>query len=391
MSMTYEDGAYGDALEELTRLGGLTKDRPWLLRYAVFRFGAQARADLYREVAVYLDREVRLPEALATLYAIETGGEEDGDLVRIGATKLSALGILIPYWLHAMRQSGHDWYEVLAEMVPSREAQMIGAIGEAGMTGDALRKLALSIRRLNEARTKIRNALLPVAFMLLVIAGALYAASVSLLPDLFKALPNMQLRGEAASLKEAADFIRDWGLLTCGGAVLFIAAVWWSLDNLTGRVRIVLDRIPALPWALHRQWTGASWLEAMALLIGAERKIPEALQLLRVNASPYVAERLDALLVQDDARLGAALARTGFGWPDDRTIRAMRVYMSGNRPQDGLAALAADQQQDLSDRMLAAAGIATYAGASLIGCLVGWLLWASWDLYKSAVPGLGPL
>lgn len=376
-----------DILEELTRRGGTTG--PASLTYALFRFGARARADLYRDVAVYIDRQVRLPEALATLYAIETGGDEEGDALELGAPSLSPLGILIPYWLHAMRQGGRDWYEALGDALPAREAQMMQAIGSAGVTGAALRRLAASIVRMREAKSGIRNALLPVALILLVIAGALYAASVSLLPDLFKAMPHMRLGGEAAHLKATADFIRDWGLPTAGAAALFAGWVWWSLDHLTGRARVVLDRIPGLPWALYRQWTGATWLEAMSLLIGAQMPIPEALLLLRQSASPYVAERLDALLIQDDARLGAALARTGFDWPDRRTIRAMRVYMSGANPQDGLADLAADQQQAMSARLLAGASVATYAGTAVIGILLGWLLFASWDLYKAAVPGLG--
>ncbi len=388
MSAMQGDG-YADVLEELTRRGGHTHS--WAIAYALWRFGPRVRADLYCEVAVYIDRQVRLPEALATLYAIETGGDEDGDVVDVGSPSLSPLGILIPYWLHAMRQSGRDWYEVLAGDLPPREAQMISAIGRAGITGKALRSLAGSICRLQDAKTAMRNAVLPMALILAVVVYALYAASVSLLPDLFKAMPGMRLHGSAADLKAVADYIRDWGIVT-GVAVLgFAGWVWWSLDNLTGRVRRFLDRIPGLPWALHRQWTGASWLEAMSLLIGAEISIPEALTLLREQASPYVAERLDALLVQDDVRLGAALARTGFGWPDVRTIRAMRVYMSGTDPQEGLASLAADQQRNLSARMLAAASILTYGGTALIGLLLGWLLFASWDLYQSAVPGLGGL
>lgn len=385
---TQEDSVQ-DAVEELTTRGAIR--RPWAMSIALSFFSVDQRADFYKELAVLVDRQVRLPEALATLYAVETGGQAEADGIQIGRPTASPLGVLIPKWLHDVKVTGRAWDETLADGLPAREGQMLRAFYRAGLTGDHLRHMALSIQRVQDWRRQMRNSLIPIGIAAVAMILAIYGGSLFLLPDLFRAMPGIRLHGAAADLKAMCDIVAAYGHFGLVAFVLLATGVWWSLDHLTGPLRRWLDRIPLLPWALYRQWTGANWLESMSVLIGAETQVPEALDLLCRDASPYVAERLHAVLAQDDARLGLALSRTGFEWPDTRIIRAMRIYLSGDRPHEGLAALSEEQLERLSARMLAAAGIISYGGTLVIGLFMGWTLYASFDLYQSVMSGLGGL
>jgi len=354
-----------DDAEGFAELGGRLP--AWLARAL---FGDRERLDFYDIFATYLDRAVRQPEALAEIRAIELEGR--GPIGQF----LSPLGAAVPHWLFRVLDRGEPFGRVLADWLPADEAMILAALAESGLTGAGVRDLArLSARR--SAWTKaLRRALGPLLGALAMFVAGFWYLSTSLFPSLFAALPRgVTLDGAAAELKFAADLFAVSGPYLLLSVMLLPIAIARLLPVWTGRLRVLAEGLPLL--GLYRSWTGLGFLLSLSALLKAGVSLREALGTLEQRSSPYVAERLRAVLDRDDAYLGEALAASGFGWPDARTIKLIRHFILSDRPGDALAQLAetATERLDASLKRLSTA--ISYAVQIALFAVIFWFLEAT--------------
>lgn len=97
--------------------------------------------------------------------------------------------------------------------------------------------------------------------------------------------------------------------------------VWFSLRRATGHFRVILERFP--PWSIYRDVQGYVWITAFLSLVLAKVPDKEALRIQAVGASPWLKERLDAILTNltiNGLTFPDSLLATGFEFPSPRII-----------------------------------------------------------------------
>ena len=358
----------GDDEEVLALLGGLLPR--WQIVLAKMMFSGRERLDFYDVFATYLDRSVRQPQALAEIRAIEI----EGRALFVHWTR--PLATAIPCWLFRILDCGENFGAVMADWLPHDEAMIFAAMAESGLTGQGLRDLARLSARQTAWRKSLRRALFPLfGASALFVAGFSYL-SRSLFPTLFLSLPaGVQLEGAAATLKTTSDFFAAFGPYLLAAIILVPLGIARLLPVWTGTARKIADELPL--FGLYKTWTGLGFLISLSALLKAGISLREALAMLEERSPPYTAERLRAVLARDDAYLGEALAASGYGWPDPRTIKLIRHFIVSDRPGEALAQLAETSTERLDASLKQLSTAISYAVQIAVFAVIFWFLEAT--------------
>ncbi len=354
--------------EALALLGGQLPR--WQIALAMLMFGGRERLDFYDIFATYLDRSVRQPAALAEIRAIETEG-------RSGFMIWSRpLAVAVPSWLNRILDRGERFGSVMADWLPHDEAMIFAALAESGLSGQGLRDLARLSARQTAWKTSLRRALLPLFGASALFVTGFWYLSTSLFPTLFAALPRgIDVDGAAGDLKAASDFFAAFGPYLLGAITVLPLAIARALPVWTGRWRRLADALPL--FRVYKSWTGLGFLLSLSALLKAGVSLREALEMLERRSPPYMAERLRAVLVRDDAYLGEALAASGYGWPDPRTIKLIRHFILSDRPGEALAQLAEASTERLDASLKQLATAISYAVQIAVFAVIFWFLEAT--------------
>jgi type II secretory pathway component PulF len=250
---------------------------------------------------------------------------------------------------------------------------IFAAMAEAGLTGDGLRDLARLSERQTAWKKSLRHALMPLVGASAMFTGGFWYLSTSLFPMLFTALPQgVRIDGPAESLKETSDFFAIFGPYLLGCVALLPLGISRLLPVWTGPVRKLIDELPL--FSLYKAWTGLGFLLSLSALLKAGVSLRDALEMLVRRSPPYIAERLQAVMDRDDAYLGEALAQSGYGWPDPRTIKLIRHFIVSDRPGDALAQLAEASTGRLDARLKSLATAIGYGVQIAVFAVIFWFL-----------------
>lgn len=216
-------------------------------------------------------------------------------------------GRLSRHWAAAYQEEGGDLGEAWRGTLPPAECQLISCVQEEG--GDlaaALRDLAGAVRLAGQAWLAVVSAA-AAGLVAAAVAFALLCAipyfSVPRLLAVFQMVPPEdygRLTRNLFRLARALDqWLLLWLVLSLGAAVLSL----WSLPNLTGGLRSVLDRW--LLWRLYRDFQAIRFLCLLSVLVrqrgAADTRLRRALSVQARGAPPWMHARLQAMLEHVDA------------------------------------------------------------------------------------------
>ncbi len=322
------------------------RHRNWTLTVNRWRFGPRARIDFYVNLAFALERGMMIRDALEALLTMER------DLPR--GLFGRPLGLILPHWL-ARTARGVTLANAVRDWVGPHEVVAFAATARIGISAGQLRNLAADTDQLHRLARTMRKAMTPLLMTLALIWGCFAASHLYMFP-VFESMAQrggepIRWIGLAGWLHGASAAMTLYGgpallaALTLGVPAAILLARRW-----TGRSRILVERlVPGLN--IYRRLTGITWLLAMAALLDSGRTPAAALEALRPATSPYLRERIDAVLSRPDLTLGDALLATRFDWPDIRIIHRIRLCLSGVRPAREFRALAAFEFERMDESL----------------------------------------
>lgn len=226
-------------------------------------------------------------------------------------------------WLYEQMQSRFNtsgtFTKTIAPYVPDIDLILIAAGEAEGNIAKTLRAAA----DLNEKGAKmkglIRKAVSYPVFLFLVLVAAICWFGMSLFPTFADFYEVSLWPPLSRSVYAFSRFVLDyyWLILTIFAAA--IVAIAWSFRNLTGSIRIRLDKIP--PWSLYRLSQGGAWLLSVTSMVEAGISNAKALETIQENVkgNRWLKERTEAVrinLSQKSRNMGEALS-TKFMFPDE--------------------------------------------------------------------------
>ena len=357
------DQTSGNELAEILSIKGM-QIPTWKRRLAKLALSADTRADLYENLGILTETKAAFPEALAECWKATT---------RRGKRLNHPVAVAIPVWLHSMLGEGLTGPDAMRGWIPDAEAQILGAFQQRGLDARAFYDVADLARKQAAWTRKAAFASLPVLAAIAIIVGITYAASIWFFPKLFASLPTLRLTGQILVAKHLSDFMTAYGPAVLAALFVAPAVMLALLPRLTGPVRRALDGwLP--PFTTYRAWAGTTWLASLAALLDASQDVHTALNHQLKGATPYLAERLRAVLARDDLPLGEALEAAGFDWPDGTTVSNVTIAMRSPNPGRALKAIVDRRITVLSERMNRNAEFLAMFGTITIGCFLIWLV-----------------
>ncbi len=225
--------------------------------------------------------------------------------------------------------AGHRLDTALGGYIPPTEAMLIGS----GLSGGNLVQALELCTNIIEARRKIVGSVVqalsyPILLALLFLV-LLFVLSRHVVPQLAGISDPSGWQGGAGALYRVASFVDSTaGVVTLAGIGMLAVLSVATLPIWTGRVRVVLDRVP--PWSFYRLIIGTLWLFTLATLLQAGMQLTHALDdmLSRTGSDRWLRERLLAMRSQLNIGndLGGALENIGFDFPDRELVDDIRVY-----------------------------------------------------------------
>ena len=360
-------GVDGHLIDDLAELGAQMPK--WRIVVARALLSASIRGDFYEQLGILLDATAGEAESLAEIWMIIT---RKGRRASFIFSLFNPLIVAIPVWLYGMIGEGLELDRALRPWLPRMEGQTLTSYYRRGLKGELLYEQAKDARTEAEWTGKVIAGALPLASAALIVLLMGYLAATQFFPGILRSIPRSRLTGQILAAKEMSDFLLQYGQAVLCGIGLLPVLVPWSFPRWTGRIRTFFDHA-IWPYTMYRKYTSVKWLRALAAQVDAGEDDHKAVESMLDHATPYLRERLEAVVVRDELSLGDALAESGYEWPDSATIANITIALRSGQPGPVLKGIADRRMKLLSGQMDRAADAASMAGTLVVGLFIIWI------------------
>lgn len=288
----------------------------WIYRHT---FSTRDRLSLYEDLAFLLDNNHSLEVALINM--------------RDCATDFGKQRSPSSVWLNDCLKSirnGQSLDVALADWIPPQEVAIIHTGVMNGRVTDALRRTMTVVQSIEEMKSSVFGTLGYPLLLMTAIIGIMVLISKHFIPQLANIIPRETWEGSIWWLSTLSDSVVNYGVVLSLLVALAGVLITWSLQNLTGKVRLWLDFL--LPWSLYKDFQGVAFLFNISALLQANVKTLDALDILSRNASPWLIERLNATrrLLRQGQHLGLALRNSGYQFPSKDCVNKLVLLTDGD-------------------------------------------------------------
>jgi type II secretory pathway component PulF len=286
------------------------KNSLWFRLNALIFFNWTARSTLYQMLAIRL--KIHIPETqILRMFAAQSARKKQKVIPRI-------IDDIIYHLNH-----GEMLVDAFRPYVPDDEYMLMYAGAKAGTLPDALQLLCEAKGRTSAMVQASMKAITQPLMYLVIIYAFLRILGTQILPSLVSGpMASKHPSSSQQILVFASNLATGWyAPISLGILLLLAAAIWFSLRRVTGHGRVILERFP--PWSIYRDVQGYVWITAFLALVLAQVPDKEALRIQASAASPWLKERLEAILTNltvNGLTFPDALLSTGFEFPSPRII-----------------------------------------------------------------------
>ena len=291
--------------------------QPTLRFWARLTFTSKLRSRFYRKLAALIDNGIKLSDAIKTLQARAAKRGETETMAII----LSDVQITL--------ERGDGLATALRSWTDPLECMGIAAGEDSGKIVDALYQAAESLGYKKEIIVAVFKAIIYPVILGFFTVAFLYFIGDWYVPSLSSIVNPDQFTGIAASVISLSNFVLSiWFWLLLILLVWIISTILALMPQAFGndRFRVKLDNIP--PWSIYRLIVGSNFLVALSNLLKAGVQLKIALQNCKKYANPYLAIRLEKLLIElsNGKNFGEAFDSTEYQFPDRDIIDDLITY-----------------------------------------------------------------
>ena len=344
----------------------------------MFRFDTDKRMNLYRKIASLLRNDFTLMNALERCWQIES---------RDGVKKDEPFAIVIRAWQKNL-EKGMTFADAVHKWVPQNETLML-SVGDVTKLSLALENLVKTSVGVQKIKKSLFDALVYPSFLFVITFIIIIMVGLYLVPPLSEVGGgNIVWRGTAASLVMVAKFSKYYWLYAVIILIFVVLFIWWSLSNMTSRIRILFDKLP--PWNMYKMSMSVSWMMSLAAIVASGSTLPDALKMLSDSGNPYLRRILEAVqrFIENGDNLGRALRNTGRHFPNDEIIGDLEVYADMNEFDKNLMQIANDFMESSERRVKSISSVLNSVGILLVSFVIAWVVFGTFDMQEQITASL---
>ena len=336
------------------------------------------RLKIYYKLAALLRNRFTLMDALDRIWMIESKDGKNPD---------EPMAIAVAWWLREL-EKGLPFSSAIEGWAPMREKLML-SVGDVSK----LEKALLNVIKVSEGSNRIIQPLMSaltypmmmIALSMVIIVGV----GIYMVPPLLEFAKNAQWTGSAKTLVAVSKFVEVYWWTFPIGLIGAGAAIYISFSQLTGPVRVAFDKCP--PWSLYRMFTGVSWLMSLAALVESGSPIAKSMQSLRLNANPYLRERIDRALMfmKNGDNLGTALKKSNMHFPEDELIGDLEIYSELDNFESALNGVATEYLESSILNIQKQSGVLNSVALMIVSLIIAWVLLGVFDMQNQVQSAMG--
>lgn len=345
----------------------------------VFRLNTEKRMAICRKLASLLRNDFTLIDALERLEMVES---------KNGKKPNEPFAIVMRQWQMNLER-GMTFSEATRGWVPQNETLLVTS-GNLSNLVVALENVGRVVDGMQRIRRAMTSAIAYPMFLLALTFGIIIMVGIYLVPPLRDVAGNdVVWRGTARSLVWLSEFsIKYWYFFLVGFAS-FVAIIWVSLANWSGRLRALFDKLP--PWNVYKIQVSVGWLMSLAAMVNAGVTIPDAMRMLADSANRYLRAILDMALhfIANGDNLGVALSKTNRDFPDSEIAGDLTIYADMNGFDENLTSVANDYLNESVRKMEKVSNTLNSLGILLISGIIAWVVLGTFQMQDQITAMLG--
>ena len=349
----------------------------WYARF-VFRLNTEKRIALLRKLASLLRNDFTLMNALGRLEMIESNN---------GKNPNEPFAIVMRQWQKNLER-GMSFSDTTRGWLKDEETLLVTS-GNISNLVIALENTVRVVESEGRIRRAVRNAVAYPLFLLVLTFGIVVMVGIYLVPPLIEVAGNdVVWRGTARGLIAMSDFtVRYWYVFTLG-FMLAVFVIALSLNNWSGRLRAVFDKLP--PWNIYKIHISVGWLMSLSSMISAGITMPDALRMLADNASRYLRSILEEVLhyIANGDNLGVALSRSERDFPNKEIIGDLMIYADMVDFDKNMTSVANDYLDDSVRRMESISNVLNSIGIMLVSAIIAWVVLGTFQMQDQITAAL---
>lgn len=325
------------------------------------RLNGDERKMVYTHLAMLMRNGLSQQEALARLVAVY--GREGK---RPGAIK----AVVCRECLEGLSASD-TVADTLSDWVPYDEHSTIAASANAdGGFQQGLTRAKELVERKQRMSAVLRKKLSEPLVQALALLGLMFYLAHNALPQILKMTSKDQWGFSAYAMDFIANYVGNYGIVWLCILIALSIFTLWSINNLTGRFRLILESVP--PWSIVRRLRGSAFLYNFGMLQSSGVMGMTILKGFLEYSNPYMTERINGAIVgvKNGKSIGEALYQAGYEFPSREGVEFARAIGGLKEGHDALKIFAMEwMDQTVEDVSAIADGIALLVQLANIGTI----------------------
>lgn len=344
----------------------------------IFKLDTEKRLSLYRKISSLLKNNFTLMEALRRIELIESKG---------GIKNSEPFAICVKSWQKNL-ENGDSFAEATKGWVSNTENLILssGDISKLAVSLDNISKIIDSVRRIKRA---VFSAVSYPLFLFILTFGIIIMSGIYLIPPLIDAVGTTEnLTGNASVLLDVSNFTKNYWDFLVIGILLLIFFVWISLENWSGFIRTIFDKIP--PYNLYKVYLGVSWMVSLSAMLSSGCSLSLALRLLSENSNKYLNKILQSVMhnVANGDNLGIALENSKTHFPNDEIIGDLAIYSDMNNFNENISKIAEDYLENSIRKAESISSTINTIGIILVSFIIAWVVLGTFQIQDQIMTSL---
>ena len=301
-------------------------------RFAKLQFGFEKRLKFYQQLAALTRTGMPKNDALHMIYIVAS---------KEGKKKKEALAVVVADIIAGV-ENGDGFGQAIRPWVPIDDVMVLEAIENSDNFPKFVDDYCEMLRGKKAIMGTVKGGLAYPIALLTAIYGLMYYFGASVTPKIEPLLPIEEWTGPAAFLAFLNRFANELAAPITLAIIVVITLITLSLKRWVKHGRSYADMLPI--YSTYRMYTGISFMTSVSALIQGGMPVIGAVEKILPMSPPYVKHRLKMVHrhMLNGENFGAALYRTGTGWPDPELNLSLKIFAETSDLSQQLQRLAKD-------------------------------------------------
>lgn len=301
-------------------------------KFAKLQFGFDKRLKFYQQLAALTRTGMPKTDALRMMYIVAS---------REGTKKKEALAVVTADIISGM-ENGDGFGSAIRPWVPIDDVMVLEAIENSDDFPKFVEEYCDMLVGKSKIMATIKGGLTYPVVLLTAIYGLMYYFGAEVTPKIEPLLSIDQWTGPAGFLAFLNRFANELAVPITITIISVVTVIMLSLKRWVKYGRTQADKLPI--YSTYRMYTGISFMTSVAALIQGGMPVINAVEKILPMSPPYVKYRLKMVYqhMLNGENFGAALYRTGTGWPDPELNLSLKIFAETADLSQQLSRLAKD-------------------------------------------------